>query len=168
MIVVKDSMILIHLAKMAILADSCRHFGNVLIPVKVYEEAVLKGQEKGYPDALVIERAIKGNLITIKAVTDKNKVDNLRLFGLHLGEAETVALYFQEGARYIATDDDTCRKNRILLGINTIGSPAIVISLFKKGQITKQKTIDCVSVLKTIGWFDINVIQEMQRQIGMR
>lgn len=168
MIVIKDSMILIHLAKMAILADSCRHFGNVLIPVKVYEEAVLKGQEKGHPDALVIERTIKEDLIKIKEVVDKKKVDNLRLFGLHLGEAEAVALYFQDGARYLATDDDTCRKNRILLGINIIGSPAIVISLFKKGRLTKRKTIDCISALETIGWFDINVIQEMRRQIEMR
>ena len=38
MLIVKDSMILIHLAKMQILTDSCRHFGNVLIPTKVYEE----------------------------------------------------------------------------------------------------------------------------------
>ncbi|MBU4139385.1 MAG: DUF3368 domain-containing protein, partial [Euryarchaeota archaeon] len=65
MITIKDSMILIHLAKLAILPESCRHFGNVLIPEKVYEEAVLTGKERGYPDALIIEQEIKGNLIKI-------------------------------------------------------------------------------------------------------
>jgi predicted nucleic acid-binding protein len=59
------------------------------------------------------------------------KVDELRISGLHLGEGEAIALYFQEKAQLLATDDDTCRKNRIILGIKIIGSPAIVIMLFK-------------------------------------
>ncbi|MDD5616845.1 MAG: hypothetical protein PHH85_11675 [Candidatus Methanoperedens sp.] len=168
MITIKDSMILIHLVKLAVLEESCRHFGNVLIPEKVYEEAVLAGTEKGYPDALIIEQEIKGNLIKIKKVLDKKKVDNLRLFGLHQGEAEAVALYFQENAQFLATDDDTCRRNRIMLGINIVGSPAIIIMLFRKGRISREKAIDCVSVLETIGWFDENVMHEMNRQIEMR
>lgn len=168
MITIKDSMILIHLAKLAVLEESCRQFGIVLIPEKVYEEAVLAGKEKGHPDALIIEREIKGNLIKIKKVINRKKVDDLRLFGLHYGEAEAVALYFQENARFLATDDDTCRRNRIMLGINIIGTPAIVIMLFRKGRISREKAIDCVSVLDTIGWFDENVIHEMNRQIEMR
>ncbi|MCX9073099.1 MAG: hypothetical protein OIN88_00360 [Candidatus Methanoperedens sp.] len=168
MIVVKDSMILIHLAKMQILADSCQYFGNVLIPTKVYEETVINGKRKGHPDALIVEQTINNNLIKIKRVKNKDKVDNLRLFGLHLGEAEAVALYFQEKAEFLATDDDTCRKNRIILGINIIGSPAIVIILFRKALITRKKALDCVSALETIGWFDTEVIHEMKRQIEKR
>jgi len=168
MIVVKDSMILIHLAKMQILADSCQYFGNVLIPTKVYEETVINGKRKGHPDALIVEQTINNNLIKIKRVKNKDKVDNLRLFGLHLGEAKAVALYFQEKAEFLATDDDTCRKNRIILGINIIGSPAIVIILFRKALITRKKALDCVSALETIGWFDTEVIHEMKRQIEKR
>lgn len=93
MIVVKDSMILIHLAKMHILTDSCQHFGEVIIPTKVYEETVINGKKKGHPDALIIEQTINCNLIKIK------------------------------------------------------------------------NTIDCVSVLETIGWFDTEVMHEMKRQI---
>ena len=165
MIVVKDSMILIHLAKMHILTDSCQHFGEVIIPKKVHEEAVINGKKKGHPDALIIEQTINSNLIKIRQIENKNKVDNLRLFGLHLGEAEAVALYFQENAQFLATDDDTCRKNRIILGINIIGSPAIVLILFRKALITGKKAIDCVSALETIGWFDAEVMYEMKRQI---
>jgi predicted nucleic acid-binding protein len=165
MIVVKDSMILIHLAKMHILTDSCQHFGEVIIPTKVYDETVINGQKKGYPDALIIEQTINSNLIKIKEIENKEKVNNLRLFGLHLGEAEAIALYFQEKAQFLATDDDTCRKNRIILGINIIGSPAIVLMLFRTALITRKKAIDCVSVLETIGWFDIEVMHEMKRQI---
>ncbi len=165
MLIIKDSMILIHLAKMAIIADSCRHFGTVMIPEKVFEEAVVKGKENGHPDALVIEQTIKKDLIKVKKVMDKTKLDNLILFGLHLGEAEAVALYFQECAKFLGTDDDTCRRNRILLGINIIGSPAIVITLFRKGSISLKKVLDCISTLEMIGWFDIEVINEMQRQV---
>ncbi len=95
-------------------------------------------------------------------------VDNLKLFGLHLGEADAVALYFQEKAQFLATDDDTCRKNRIILGINIIGSPAIVLMLFINALITRKKAMDCVSALETIGWFDTEVIHEMKRQIERR
>ena len=79
-----------------------------------------------------------------------------------------MALYFQEKAEFLATDDDTCRKNRIILGINIIGSPAIVIILFRKALITRKKALDCVSALETIGWFDTEVIHEMKRQIEKR
>lgn len=168
MITIKDSMILIHLAKMSILGESCRYFGDVLIPKNVYHETVTSGREKGHPDAVVIEQAIDENLIKIKEGQDKKKVDNLRLFGLHYGEAEAVALYYQENARFLATDDDTCRKNRIILDINIIGSPAIVIMLYRKGIISKDKVIDCVSSLEEIGWFDANILYEMSQQIEMR
>jgi predicted nucleic acid-binding protein len=165
MIVVKDSMALIHLAKMHILTDSCQYFGDVIIPTKVYEETVINGKKKGHPDALIIQQTINSNLIKIKEIKNKDNVDNLRLFGLHLGEAEAVALYFQEKAQFLATDDDTCRKNRIILGINIIGSPAIILMLLRKALITRKKAIDCISALETIGWFDTEVRHEMKRQI---
>ncbi len=161
-------MILIHLAKMQILTDSCRYFGNVLIPTKVYEETVINGKKKDYPDAFIIEQAIISDLIKIREIKDKKRVDNLRIFGLHLGEAEAVVLYFQEKAQFLVTDDDTCRRNRIILGINIIGSPAIVIMLFRNGLIAKNKALDCVSSLATISWFDTEVIHEMKRQIERR
>ncbi len=168
MLVIKDSMILIHLAKMQILNDSCQHFGNVFIPKKVYEETVINGKKKGHSDALIIEQTIHSNLIKIKGIKNKDKVANLRMFGLHLGEAEAVALYFQEKAQLLASDDDTCRRNRIILGINIIGSPAIILTLFRKALIAKNKAFDCVSALETIGWFGTEVIHEMKRQIEKR
>ena len=168
MLVVKDSMILIHLAKMQILTDSCRQFGEVMIPAKVYDETVVKGKEKGHPDALIIEQAITNDLVKIKEVRNKKKVEDLKIFGLHLGEAEAVVLYFQEQAQFLATDDDTCRRNRIILGINIIGSPAIVLTLLRNGAINRRKAIDCVLALETIGWFDTEVINEMNQQIKKR
>lgn len=168
MLVVKDSMVLIHLAKMQILTDSCRCFGKVIIPKKVFEETVINGMEKEHPDALIIEKVIARDLIKVKEVKNKNKVSDLKIFGLHPGEAEAVVLYFQEQARFLATDDDTCRRNMIILGINIIGSPAIVLSLLRKGSITRRKALDCVSALETIGWFGVEVINEMRRQIEKR
>jgi predicted nucleic acid-binding protein len=156
------------MAKMQILTNSCLYFGNVLIPTKVYEETVINGKKKGHADALIIEQTIGSNLIKIQEVKDKKKVDDLKIFGLHLGEAEAVALYFQEHAQFLATDDDTCRRNRIILGINIIGSPAIVLTLLRNGAITKLKALDCVYALETIGWFDIEVINEMKRKIEKR
>ncbi|MDO9096861.1 MAG: hypothetical protein Q7U60_01885, partial [Candidatus Methanoperedens sp.] len=155
-------------AKMQILTNSCLYFGNVLIPTKVYEETVIDGKKKGHADALIIEQTIGSNLIKIQEAKDKKKVDDLKIFGLHLGEAEAVVLYFQEDAQFLATDDDTCRRNRIILGINIIGSPAIVLTLLRNGAITKRKALDCVYALETIGWFDIEVINGMRNKIEKR
>ena len=168
MLAIKDSMVLIHLAKMQILSDSCKYFGNIMIPDKVYEETVGIGKKKGHPDALIIENAIKGELIKVKKIRNHKKVEDLIIFGLHHGEAEAVVLYFQEQAQFLATDDDTCRRNRIILGINIIGSPAIVLTLFRNNLITRMKALDCVCALETIGWFDEKVMIEMKRQIEKR
>ena len=59
-------------------------------------------------------------------------------------------------------------KNRIIIGINIIGSPAIVIMLFKNALITRNKALDCIFSLETIGWFDIEVINKMKEQIEKR
>ncbi len=139
-----------------------------MIPTKVYEETVVRGKEKGHPDALIIEQAITDELLKIKKIRNKKKVNDLKIFGLHLGEAEAVALYFQEKAQFLATDDDTCRRNRIILGINIIGSPAIVLTLLRNGTINRRKALDCVLALETIGWFDTEVLNEMNRQIEKR
>lgn len=104
----------------------------------------------------------------MKDVRNKKKVEDLTIFGLHHGEAEAVVLYFQEQAQFLATDDDTCRRNRIILGINIIGSPAIILTLFRNSVITRRKSLDCVCALETIGWFDSEVMIEMKRQIEMR
>ncbi|MFQ5531537.1 MAG: hypothetical protein ACE5ES_02885, partial [Candidatus Nanoarchaeia archaeon] len=107
--IIKDAMVIIHLAKITILEKSCEYFKKVLIPRKVYEE-IMVGKKKGYGDVEIFLSLVESEKITIKEVKNRKKLDYIHKFNVQEGEAEAVALYWQEGADFIATDDDNIRK----------------------------------------------------------
>lgn len=168
MLVIKDSMILIHLAKMSVLESACNFFKEVLIPRKVFEETVLMGKEKEYPDAIIIEELIKENLIVVKEIRNKEKLDSVEKYGLGAGEAEAVMLYHQENADFLFTDDDVCRKYRGMLNVNVLGTPAIIMILFQNNIITHAKAIQSINLLSEIGWFERELLFELTQKITQK
>ena len=151
MLAVKDATVLIHLGKISLLEKSCAHFKNVIIPKLVYKE-VREGIERGYADAVVVVEAVRRNLIRVKKVR-KRLVKKCNLFSIYGGEAEAVALYWQEKASILATDDDNVRKKATMIGVNMAGTPAILLSLVKNGNIGKEKFKESISELRKVGWF---------------
>ena len=119
MLVIKDSMVVIHLAKLLLLENSCDYFKCVIIPERVYNE-ILKGKKKGFPDVPIVLNLIKEKKIGVKKVKNKELVAKAYQFNIQRGEAEVLALYWQENADLIATDDDNVRKKRIILNIEVI------------------------------------------------
>ena len=168
LLVIKDSMILIHLAKMSVLKSACEFFRKVLIPQKVFEETVLQGKEKEYPDAIIIENLIKENLIIVKKIKNKEKVNSIQKYGLGPGEAEAVLLYHRENADFLFTDDDVCRKYRGILNVNILGTPAIIIILFRNKVIAYSKAIESINLLSEIGWFENELIFELKQKIKQK
>ncbi|MEM3126499.1 MAG: hypothetical protein QW331_00310 [Candidatus Woesearchaeota archaeon] len=165
MMMIKDSMVLIHLAHSSVLHDSCGFFGKVLIPLSVEEEVVQKGKEKNYADAFVVEQAIKEGKIIVKEIKNKDlvkKVDEFNIFG---GEAESVALYWQEKADLLATDDDNVRKKKDILLLNLIGTPAILLTLYKNKRISKEKMNIAIKRLREYGWFSSTVLDKLMLEV---
>lgn len=160
MMIVKDTMVLIHLAKLSVLKDSCDYFKKVIIPELVYNE-MLKGKEKDFSDVAVILELIKNKQITLKKVNDRGLIAKANQFNIQRGEAEVIALYWQEKADLVATDDDNIRKKKALLNINVIGTPAIILKLHKKKIINNNKIRLCVSELRKIGWFSNTVLDKI-------
>jgi len=159
MALIADAMVLIHLAKVSLLGKSCDYFKKVLTPGCVYKE-ILKGKEKDMPDVPIIMKLIKDKKILVKKA-DKDLIKKANQFNVQRGEAEAVALCWQEKADLIATDDDNVRKKRILLDVEVIGTPAIALKLFKENIIDKNKMKQCVSELKKIGWFSNTILDKM-------
>jgi len=151
-IVVKDSMVVIHLAKITLLEKSCSFFKKVVIPEMVYREIML-GEEKGYPDVAIIRDLIKRGKITVRKVKDKRLIMRVNEFNIQRGEAEAVVLYWQENADYLATDDDNVRKKSVLLNLRVIGTPAITLKLYQKKIIDEAKFDESLAELRKIGWF---------------
>lgn len=158
--IIKDAMVIIHLAKITLLESSCNYFKRVIIPKKVYEEIAI-GKEKPYSDLNVVKELITKKKIIIKKVYNKRLLIKANEFNLHRGEAEAVALYWQEKADYLATDDDNVRKKSIVLNIKTIGTPAIVLKLYKEKTINKGKLISSLNELRKIGWFSNAVMDKI-------
>src|SRR3989344_2833265 len=70
---IKDTMVVIHLAKLSILEKSCECFKKVFIPEKVYQE-ITKGDEKGFAETPIITDLVKSGKILIKRVKNKELI----------------------------------------------------------------------------------------------
>lgn len=159
--IVKDSMVLIHLAKTTLLEKSCDMFRDVIIPERVHEETVSEGKRKGYDDSIIIESLVGKGKINIKAVKDKDVLAQLADLNVHGGEAEAVALYWQEKAGMIASDDSNVLRKRHILGINLIGTPSILLTLYKNKKIDKDKLKASIKRLREIGWFNNTILDKI-------
>lgn len=82
-------------------------------------------------------------------------------FNVKRGEAQAVALYWQENADYLATDDDNVRKRSMLLNIRVVGTPAIILKLYIEKLIEKNKLYESLAELRKIGWFSNSVIDKI-------
>lgn len=158
--IVADTMVVIHLAKITLLERSCERFKPVVIPEEVHRE-ILEGEKKGYGDVKIIQDLIRAGKVSIKHVRDKNLLKRAREFNVQRGEAEALAIYWQENAEYLASDDDNVRKKSTLLNLNLIGTPAIILRLYKDHLIDKNKLRDSLRALRKIGWFSNAVIDKM-------
>ncbi len=161
MLIVKDAMVLIHLSKLTLLEKSCELFGKVLIPELVYEEAVQKGKKRGYEDAVLIEEIADDGLIEVRGVKERELIDRANDFNIQAGEAEAVALYWQEEAGFLATDDDNVREKRVILELDLISTPTIIWKLLEENEIGEDKFRESLDILREIGWFSNAVIDKV-------
>lgn len=165
MLIVKDSMILIHLAVGGVLREACIMFGEVIIPHAVHKEVVERGIETQHAGAHIVQKLEKEGHIKVVAVTQTTLIDEMKNYGLRGGELETVVLYFQEKADLIASNDDKVRRLRLVLNLDLISSPEIVFMLVKNGVIAKQRAVECLDELKRIGWFSRNVLDSIIAEV---
>ncbi|MBI2146556.1 hypothetical protein HYU22_04410 [Candidatus Woesearchaeota archaeon] len=159
MLVIKDSMVIIHLAKTTLLELSCTYFGKVLIPPLVQDEVV----QNEHSETPLIRKMIQRRKIIVEAVKDKSLIHRANQFNIQRGEAEVVALYWEKNADLIATDDDNVRKKKDALQLKVIGTPAIILELYKKKYIDNKKLQEVIKVMRGISWFS-NTIWD---KIGM-
>lgn len=161
MLVIKDAMVVIHLAKITLLEKSCECFQNVVIPQRVEEEIFIGD----HPDALIVKEMIRTSKLAVKRVHDKQLLRKAYACNILGGEAEAVALYWQEGADLIATDDDNVRRRNTVLNLKMIGTPAVIITLYKMNIIPKDKALKSIQQLKEIGWFSASIIDKLIMEV---
>lgn len=167
MFVVKDAMVLIHLATLTLLKTTCTHFGQVAMPTAVHKETVEAGRTRGYPDAEVIAETVANGRIDVVEVTEDALVERARQYNLQGGEAAAVALYWERDADLLATDDDNVRRKRAVLELDLIGTPAILVELFDAAAIDATKLRSALDELRAIGWFGAPVLDKVALEAGI-
>lgn len=158
--IVKDAMVVIHLAKITLLEKSCDRFKPVMISEAVLLE-IVAGEKKGYEDVKIVQALIKAEKIVVKQIRDKRLIKRAQEFNIQRGEAEALALYWQEQAEYLASDDDNLRKKSTLLNLKLIGTPAMILKLHQDRLIDNNKFLDSLQALRKIGWFSSAVIDKI-------
>lgn len=154
-------MVLIHLARMALLEASCDYFGAVFIPEAVKEEVI----DENYPESQEIQEMMNKSKVKVKSVSNKNLIYKANQFNIQGAEAEAVALYWELDASLIATDDDNVRKKRDLLRLNVIGTPVILLKLYKNKRITKKTIEEAIKKLRKYGWFSSTIWDKLKLEI---
>jgi len=124
-----DTSTLISLAKINFLEILKKIRKEILIPEIVFNEAVIKGEEKSLTDATVIKNFIKDNNIKRIIVKDfslnliKGKVSKT----LAQGDEAVMAAAMQEKILEIITNDDGLGKIAASLGIKVSASPDLLL-----------------------------------------
>lgn len=161
---VSDSSSLILLAKAGILTDFLERREVWISPV-VEKETIGKGKEKGREDAYLLEKLKEEDEIEVKD-PDEKEVDRInRLFDLHKGEKEVVALASELGLPLICDDKKAFNACEVM-EIEQTTALNILSALFEKGRINKSKARRSLKKLEEFGWYEEGLIQHVKSKIG--
>lgn len=138
---VLDADAAIKLAKaemLELLAESSR----CILPQKVYEE-VLKGKEKMYEDAFKTESLVAASKIRVAEGGETEETA-----GLDIGESSALAVFKQEKADVIISDDRKFIAKLHTDKIPFMTPPEIIVWLAENGKITSDKGLEALEKIK--------------------
>lgn len=136
-----DASGLIYLTKAGLLDLVEDLYEEIIITDAVYQEAVIQGKAGGYPDALVIERAVAEGRIRVKQLSPsagKRLAEAKFPERLGTGEQETVVEALEQ--RCLAVLDDLhARVAAAALGLALCGSDTLVLEGLLRGRISEKE-----------------------------
>jgi predicted nucleic acid-binding protein len=140
-----DASTLIALARIGQLDILAQVGEQVVIPVAVYDEVVVKGA--GKPGSDEVQQA---SWIETRDVADRNVVAQFRTV-LGAGESEAIALAKESGAELIILDDQDARETAITEGLNVVGLLAFLVLAKEEGIIHQVRPL--LDALRQQGFF---------------
>ncbi len=138
MIVVSNSTPLIHLSAMGRLDLLPQLFDEIVIANEVYEEVVLKGQDR--PAASEVQAA---KWIQRRAINNRLACAILQ-HSLDLGESATIVLAIELAADLTILDDRLARNQAQALSIKITGTVGILLMAAEQGIVHFQQALDAL------------------------
>jgi len=139
--IVSNSSPIIHLSRIGWLGLLKKVFKRVIIPKTVYQEVVIKGEEKGYLDAKLVRKATE-EWIEVKELQrdQKRERDSItKMAPLGRGEAEAIVLA-KEMKMPLLIDDSIGQRVAKSYGIETYWTTSVVLRAWKEKIVSKDKT----------------------------
>jgi predicted nucleic acid-binding protein len=137
-----------------------------VVTERVYEEVVVVGRDRGYPDAQRIERAVDEGVVLVESVDEDSRFDDLSAVeGLPDADAATLALAAAEGSTAVM-DETAGREVAAAEGIDTRGTAYLVLSLVRDGHLTVAEGRTVVDDLVEAGWYcSTDLYRRIQRKL---
>lgn len=147
MIVISDTTPLISLMKVGLLDLLGDYFGEVQIPMAVFQE--LTSNIKFAEEAKQIKEC---KFIKVIIIDEHKSVDLLRkITGLDLGESEAIILSDNLQADLLLMDEAKGREVAEQIGLKIMGTIGLLIAFYQSGNVTAEKIQNCVEILRNSG-----------------
>ncbi len=162
---VSNSGPLIHLAKIKRLEVLKKLYDGVIIPEEVEVEAVARGKEKGAPDALLIESAIREGWLKVeKFQVEGEFLKAAKVAGL--SEAEAKVVDFAYARKMVALiDEDVARVFAWTLGVRVRGTLGILIEAAKLRLIAQDQGLQDLDRLSEVMYMSANVYKSARKAL---
>ena len=152
---------IIWLGKCDILHLLKKLYSEIAIPEAVYEEAVIRGLEKGFEDAQVIKKTIEEEWIkvykTSKQFTDKVESVETRLdIKLGIGERDAIALALEKGISIFLTNDEDAY--HVGKSLEPRGVLYVLLGSVREGYLNKKQAKESLKRMLEEGFWLIPTI----------
>lgn len=148
-----DATPLIYLSKAQRLAIVEGLEGERIVPELVYEEVVVEGVDRGYPDARRVERVVEDGVFEVRQAPETPTAERLE-GNPNLGRADVAVLALADDADGIAVMDESYgRSVADSEGIETRGTAWIVLSLVKRREIDAGEARETIDAMVETGWY---------------
>ena len=134
MVVVSDASPLIILSKLGQLALLPSLYDRVLIPLSVYQEAVVSGLQYGHTDAIAVDHLVRLGHIIVQPV-ELSDEDQEWMSSIDAGEAEVIALTRSSGADLALIDNAHARRAARSLGVPIRGTIGVLLEAASREQL---------------------------------
>jgi predicted nucleic acid-binding protein len=165
-----DASPLIYLGKIDKLHILKKFYGVVKCPPSVYKEVVVKGREKDYIDARVVEKAV-GDYVIIQHPQEEttNKITQhakARGYRLGKGEIEGIALCMDTGEKIYLCDDEDAKNLAQIQGIKGKGTIYLLLKAYTAGIFSKQDCRDAfVKIMESGLWVSPKIVEIFYRKL---
>jgi predicted nucleic acid-binding protein len=146
---------LIWLSKIGKIALLKKLFDEIIIPEEVYQEAVERGLQEGFSDALAIKECVDQGWIKISKLNERENLLCRKMvehaFEIHQGEAQAITLARRGGA-LLLMDESSGRAFAETWGLKVRGTLYVVMKALRQELIDRAEAKEIVLKLVSKGF----------------